>query len=216
MRSNVVVLTVMTLTSHRSVYGFINKSHLFGATSNCRLLSASTAADISDRLFPEEVNIIYDSKCNVCKLEIDFLRRRDERLAKQRVTNGAAPQARLRFTDLESGNYNAKDPVNGGVTYEVGMASMHAVTSDGKVLSGVPVFALAYEQVSLGWLFAITKIPWVKRIADKVYDIFAKYRTRITRGQSVESLIEVYRQKRALEEQQKADDCEVCQEKDPK
>ena len=172
---------------------------------NTRVFSSRTDAS---RLFPEEVNILYDSKCNVCKLEIDFLQRRDERLARKR---GGSP--RLKFTDLESGNYNDQDPANGGVTYEVGMASMHAVTADGKVMSGVPVFRAAYEQVNLGWLFAITKIPWVKRIADKGYNLFAKYRTNITRGESVESLIEVYREKKALEQQQKADDCEVCQTK---
>ena len=213
MRSKVVVSTLITLTSHRSAYGFISDVGQFSAASTSRLFSASTAAAVSQRLFPEEVNIIYDSKCNVCKLEIDFLRRRDERLAKKRVTNGSTPQPRLRFTDLESGKYDAQDPANGGVTYEVGMASMHAVTSDGKVLNGVPVFSLAYEQVNLGWLFAITKIPIFKSIADAVYDIFAKYRTQITRGQSVDSLIEVYRQKKALEEEQNAEDCDVCQDK---
>ena len=47
------------------------------------------------RLFPEEVNIIYDSKCNICKLEIDFLAKRDA----EKINVGAP---KLKMTDLES------------------------------------------------------------------------------------------------------------------
>lgn len=66
----------------------------------------------------------------------------------------------MRFTDLEgeTGPYDASDPANGGISYATGMASMHGVTPDGKVITGVPVFRQAYEEVGLGWLFAITKV----------------------------------------------------------
>jgi len=169
------------------------------------------------RLFPEELNIIYDSKCNVCNLEIEFLRRRDIKLAakqqqQQQEEEDQHQGRKLRFTDLEdAAGYNPKDPANAGVTYEQGMKSMHAVLANGQVVCGVPVFELAYHQVNLGWLFAVTKIPMIKRIADAAYDVFAKYRTQITRGESVERLIEVYRQKKTLDQQQrKAEDCGVC------
>ena len=171
------------------------------------------------RLFPEEINIIYDSKCNVCNLEIEFLRRRDLKLTEKRhydiANNGQLPQPRLKFTDLESSDYNPQDPANGGVTYERGMKSMHAITADGKVVDGVPVFKMAYDQVNLGWLFAVTKIAWVKRIADRGYDLFAKYRTNITRGQNVDALIQAYQEKKAMEEQKQKnlDDCDACAEK---
>jgi len=164
------------------------------------------------RLFPEELNIIYDSKCNVCNLEIEFLRRRDIKLAAKQQQEDQHQGRKLRFTDLEdAAGYNPKDPANAGVTYEQGMKSMHAVLANGQVVCGVPVFELAYHQVNLGWLFAVTKIPMIKRIADAAYDVFAKYRTQIKRGESVERLIEVYRQKKTLDQQQrKAEDCGVC------
>lgn len=208
----------------RTATGFLGASKILPLAPRSNFLQSQTSlfstrsrkTTKSTRLFPEEVNILYDSKCNVCKLEIDFLRRRDEKLAKKRATNGLAPQPKLKFTDLESGNYNSADPANGGITYETGMASMHAVTANGKVMNGVPVFRLAYEQVNLGWLFAVTEIRFVKQIADWVYNLFAKYRTNITRGQSVESLIEVYREKKDLEEKQQAEDCELCQENSTK
>ena len=183
-------------------------------------ISDSSSKKRKDRLFSEELNIIYDSKCNVCNLEINFLRKRDLKLAEKRSNNDnnsvpALPQPRLKFTDIEGSEYNPQDPANGGVTYETGMKSMHAVTASGKVVHGVPVFHMAYEQVNLGWLFAVTKIAWVKRIADFGYDVFAKYRTNITRGQKVDALVQAYQEKKALEKQEgkELEDCEACAEK---
>eukprot|EP00545_Synedropsis_sp_CCMP1620_P010238 CAMPEP_0119004326 /NCGR_PEP_ID=MMETSP1176-20130426/1080_1 /TAXON_ID=265551 /ORGANISM="Synedropsis recta cf, Strain CCMP1620" /LENGTH=189 /DNA_ID=CAMNT_0006956017 /DNA_START=155 /DNA_END=724 /DNA_ORIENTATION=+ len=166
----------------------------------------------SERLFPQELNILYDSKCNVCKLEIDFLRRRDERL--NGSTEGTAT-TRLKFTDLESDSYNDRDPANGGIDYETGMKAMHAVTPDGKVVQGVPVFKLAYEQVKLGWLFRVAEIPVLSWLFDRAYDIFAAYRTILTRGTTVPTLVEAYREKQQLlKEQQATEECETCSKED--
>lgn len=142
----------------------------------------------------------YDSKCNVCNLEIEFLRRRDARL------NGEE-SPKLLFTDLESGIYNEQDPKNGGVSYAEGMKSMTAVTPSGEIIKGVPVFQKAYEQVKLGWLFKVVTVPGVKQLADFLYKIFAKYRTLVTRGSSTDRLIEMYREKKLLDEQKAAQNC---------
>ena len=158
------------------------------------------------RLFPEELNIIYDSKCNVCKLEIDFLRKRDA----EKINIG---KPKLKLTDLEDKNYDAKDPVNGGVTYEQGMAAIHAITRDGKVIKGVPVFAFAYEQVKLGWLFRITTWPVLKQIINVGYNIFAKYRTNLTRGASLGTLVKEYEAKKNIENQMNEIDCDTCESK---
>mmetsp|Transcript_881 Transcript_881/g.1226 ORF Transcript_881/g.1226 Transcript_881/m.1226 type:complete len:215 (-) Transcript_881:93-737(-) len=149
------------------------------------------------RLFSEELNILYDSKCNVCKLEIDFLRRRDERL------HGS--KTKLKFTDLEDPTYNDQDPANGLVDYERGMKAMHGVKPNGQVVVGVPVFTLAYKQVRLGWLFGFVKLPVFGWLMDRGYDLFAKYRTHMTRGSSVESLVELHQKKRIMQQE-----CETC------
>ncbi len=170
-------------------------------------LSLSTKAfsiSLSNRrLFPEEINILYDSKCNVCRWEMEWLRRRD-----REVVNAAAPKIRL--TDLEDPRFDPLDPANGGVDYEKGMKSMTAVTADGTVIQGVPVFRVAYEQVGLGWLFTITSWPVLNVIFDSVYQVFAKYRTQLTRGTKLEMLIEAYEQKKTLEAKQRDDNCESC------
>jgi predicted DCC family thiol-disulfide oxidoreductase YuxK len=116
------------------------------------------------RLFPEELNIIYDSKCGICKLEMDFLARRDEKLY-------GSTSRKLRLTDIESDDYNPDDPSNGGVSYKRGMAAIHAVTADGRVIEGVPVFGRAYDLVGLGWYLRFMGWPVMKPVAAWGYEV---------------------------------------------
>eukprot|EP00571_Detonula_confervacea_P012089 CAMPEP_0172313290 /NCGR_PEP_ID=MMETSP1058-20130122/19970_1 /TAXON_ID=83371 /ORGANISM="Detonula confervacea, Strain CCMP 353" /LENGTH=176 /DNA_ID=CAMNT_0013026927 /DNA_START=67 /DNA_END=593 /DNA_ORIENTATION=- len=141
------------------------------------------------KLFPEELNIIYDSKCNICKLEMDFLARRDAKLS-------VSVPRKLRLTDIESEDYDPNDPSNGGVSYEKGMAAIHAITAEGRVIEGVQVFGKAYELVGLGWLFKFTEWPILKPVVQWGYEMFAKYRTNITRGSSLKNLVEAHRGKK--------------------
>ena len=161
-----------------------------------RAARSSSAARL--RLFPEEINIIYDSKCNVCKLEMDLLARRDERLF---GTNGR----RIRLTDLES-EYDESDPRNGGVSYKKGMSAINAVYPDGSVIEGVPVFVKAYDLVQLGWLFRVLEWPPLKPLVDAGYRLFAKHRTVVTRGSSLDDLIRAYEEKKSIE----SADCSIC------
>ena len=68
------------------------------------------------------------------------------------------------------------------------MARIHAVTSKGEVLDGVPVFAACYEEVGLGALFAFTRMPVVGPLVELGYSLFAQVRTRLTRGASLDAL----------------------------
>lgn len=173
---------------------------------NSSIMNFSSRGD-QNNLFSEEINIIYDSKCNVCKLEMDFLARRDEKIN----TNGR----KLKLTDIEAEDYDPNDPKNGGITYADGMKAIHAIKDNGEVVKGVPVFSLAYEKVKLGWIFKITTWPLVKEIVDIGYKLFCRYRTNITRGSSVESLIKDYESRKALEKEVvKAKDCNECQQRD--
>ena len=152
----------------------------------------SFSTNKNNRLFPEELNILYDSKCNICKLEMDMLARRDERL------HGS--KRRIKLTDIESDNFNPNDPSNGGVSYAKGMSAINAVYSNGRVIEGPEVFLAAYDEVRLGYLFRFTQWPVFKPIVHYGYTMFAKYRTKITRGSSLEELIQVYEEKRAIDE----------------
>ena len=167
-----------------------------------RTLLFSSSATSDSRLFPEEINVLYDSKCNVCKLEMDWLVSRDIRI------NGPNNR-KLKLTDLEDENgFDATDPCNGGIDYETGMAAIYAIKHDGTVYKGVPVFELAYAQVGLGWIWKINQIPAVNKFLEWGYKIFAKNRTKITRGASLEEIITLKAAQRKLTE-----DCETCQTK---
>ena len=185
-----------------------------GAAIKLRELHSSTVLD-EQHLFPEKLNIIYDSKCSVCQWEVDYLKQRMKDLSSNIKNNNL-----IRFTDLEADEgYNETDPANGGVTYTMGMTSFHAVKSNGEILHGVPVFVEAYDIVDQGWIWEVTKWPVVGTLASWGYDMFAKVRTQLTRGSSVESLIEEHYQRRS-EMMTKNDGgggggeiCEPCQKK---
>ena len=121
-----------------------------------------------------------------------MLARRDERL------HGS--KRRIKLTDIESDNFNPNDPANGGVSYAKGMSAINAVFSNGRVIEGPEVFLRAYECVGLGSLFRFTQWPVFKPIVHYGYTIFAKYRTNITRGSSLHELIQVYEEKKAIDE----------------
>ena len=95
-------------------------------------------------------------------------------------------QPLIRFTDLESEEgYDENSPVNGGVTYEMGMRSFHAVKQNGEVLHGVPVFREAYSILDQGWVWGMTKLPIIGELSSSLYNLFARIRTPLTRGSPV-------------------------------
>jgi predicted DCC family thiol-disulfide oxidoreductase YuxK len=156
-------------------------------------IAPSESVKQGGRLFgAAELNIIYDSKCGVCQWEVDFLKARD--------ANNV-----LTYTDLESADFEENAPRNGYLDYETALASFHAVTADGKLLKGMPVFQAAYSAVGLGWVWRIYNNPIAAKLLDFGYSIFARYRTDLTRGSSLEAL---YSARRAA--RQATEDCESC------
>jgi predicted DCC family thiol-disulfide oxidoreductase YuxK len=151
------------------------------------------------------LNILYDGKCNVCRIEMEFLAKRDKHIN---------DTPKLRLTDIECATYDSKSPKNGMVSYEEGMRTIHAVTFDGKIIKGVPVFLLAYEKVKLGWVFKASTWPIAMNMFEWAYSIFAKYRTVLTRGTTLDELIQKYEAQRAIEQQIKGEDCKQCKIKD--
>lgn len=122
------------------------------------------------------INLIYDSKCGVCQWEVENLR-------------SLGSGDKILFTDCEDLGYDPQLPRNGGVSYESAMARIHAVTSRGEVLDGMQVFAACYEQVGWGAFFAFTRLPVIGPLVELGYSIFAKVRTQVTRGASLEELV---------------------------
>lgn len=145
--------------------------HLF------RPYSANSPVVVSrNRLFREEINVLYDGKCSLCVFEINMIAKMD--------TKG-----RVKFTDIEDAEFDPTKPENANISYETAIANIHAVTSNGDILVGVPVFKAMYNAVGLGFLFAFTRFEILCKITDALYSVFAKYRTILSRGEDMTSLI---------------------------
>jgi len=120
------------------------------------------------------IDLLYDSECPICQMEVDFLKKRDI-------------NHRIRFTDLSSPDYNPAD--HGNVKFEDGMRKIRAILPDKTVVTGVEVFRQTYKSIGLGWVFAATSLPVIGQAADFLYDVWAENRLRLTgRGEMADVL----------------------------
>jgi len=170
-----LIMITMALSSTAMAMFTKNSAKKFLSPKQTRLMMYNTAD--SKRLFKEDINMLYDSKCNLCLMEVRYLYKKDV-------------AGKIKFTDLEDPKYNPSDPANAEISYETGMKSMHAVLANGEVITGVRVFRELYTTIGLGWLYGFTRYPVIKPIIDKLYDTWAVYRTDLTRGTPVDVLIQ--------------------------
>jgi predicted DCC family thiol-disulfide oxidoreductase YuxK len=125
-----------------------------------------------------ELTLLYDGGCPLCVREVNLLKRRDH------ARNGDRPQ--LAFVDIDRPDY---DPSTySGISYREAMGRIHAITAEGEVLRDVAVFQRAYALIGLGWLYAPTRWPLVRPLADAAYGLWAAGRLRITRRPDLDTL----------------------------
>ncbi len=96
------------------------------------------------------LTLLYDRRCAVCRLEMDALRERDR-------------EAKLIFIDISQDGFEAAP---WGATLDELNALMHAVDAQGRTHRGVPALRMAYGAVGLGWLWAPTGWPLLRRLFD--------------------------------------------------
>lgn len=139
-----------------------------------------------------EIRMLYDGACPLCMREVEFLMKRD------------AGRGRIDFVDVASPSYTAG--ANYGITYQQAMEKIHAIESDGRIITGIEVFRRLYEAVGLGFVYSLTKYPAVERAANAVYDVWAKYRTQLTGREALEVIL----QRRAAEAAGLGDKGSLC------
>nr|CAB3486100.1 unnamed protein product [Digitaria exilis] len=93
----------------------------------------------------------------------------------------------IKFVDISSKDYSPDD--NQGLDYETAMGRIHAILSDGTIVTGVEAFRKLYEEVGLGWIYAVTKYEPVATMANAVYGVWAKYRMQITGRPPLEEIM---------------------------
>ncbi|KAI3991708.1 hypothetical protein MKX01_038106 [Papaver californicum] len=79
------------------------------------------------------------------------------------------------------------------------MGTIHAIQSDGTVVTSVEAFRRLYEEVGLGWIYAVTKYKPIAVVANAVYAVWAKYRMQITGRPSLEDVLEARMKKQGGE-----------------
>ncbi|CAN6229975.1 unnamed protein product [Urochloa humidicola] len=102
-----------------------------------------------------------------------------------------APTSDLKDGDDSSKNWRIKMLYDGDCPLcmrEV-MGRIHAILSDGTVVTDVEAFRRLYEEVGLGWVYAVTKYEPVATMANAVYGVWAKYRMQITGRPPLEEIM---------------------------
>ncbi|MFN7678548.1 MAG: thiol-disulfide oxidoreductase DCC family protein [Cyanobacteriota bacterium] len=125
-----------------------------------------------------DLTILYDGGCPLCRREVRFLRKRDQRLHPLKP--------RLAFVDVDASDY---DPSNHqGVTYQDAMDRIHAIDGTGAILRNLAVFRRAYALLGLGWLYAPTGWPLLGPLAEAAYTLWARARLSLTGRPSLDQL----------------------------
>ncbi|KAJ7945913.1 Thiol-disulfide oxidoreductase DCC [Quillaja saponaria] len=154
-----------------------------GFRCQIRAISEATAEPIIPKKEYEEqspknwkIKMLYDGDCPLCMREVNMLRERNK------------SYGTIKFVDICSENYSPDE--NQGLDYKTAMGRIHAILSDGTVVTDVEAFRRLYEQVGLGWVYAITKYKPIAKLADAVYGVWAKYRLQITGRPPIEQILE--------------------------
>jgi predicted DCC family thiol-disulfide oxidoreductase YuxK len=122
-----------------------------------------------------KIKLLYDGECPLCLREVNFLRRRD------------AGRGLVAFVDIADDAYTPE--ANGGVDFATAMGRIHAVLPDDTVIKDVEVFRRVYEILGMGWIYAITKLPVIGKLADWLYGIWADRRLALTGRPDLETII---------------------------
>jgi predicted DCC family thiol-disulfide oxidoreductase YuxK len=123
-----------------------------------------------------KVELLYDGKCPLCLREVNFLRQKD------------AGRGIISFVDIADDNYLPEEHSN--IDFATAMGRIHAVLPDGTTIKNVAVFRRVYEELGMGWVYAITRLPLVSSISDRLYGIWADWRLTLTGRPNLATIIE--------------------------
>ncbi|MEA5532679.1 DUF393 domain-containing protein [Crocosphaera sp. XPORK-15E] len=122
-----------------------------------------------------KVTLLYDGDCPLCLREVRFLQKKDQE------------RGLVNLVNIADDNYSPDDHF--GVDYKAAMGRIHAILPDGTILKDIEAFRYVYEVLGMGWVYAITKIPVVGKLANWIYNIWAKLRLPLTGRSDLETLI---------------------------
>lgn len=110
------------------------------------------------------LTIFYDGLCPLCAKEMNYLKRNNK--------NGA-----LKFVDITHEDFSKYYPE---LDFKALNERIHAMQDNGKMLIGLDALHKAWQLIGKGWLYAPSRLPVIRWIADRVYVMFARHRYRIS------------------------------------
>ena len=113
-----------------------------------------------------QIKLLYDGDCPLCVREVNFLRQKD------------AGRGQVLFVNIADDNYFSSE--NADIDYETAMNRIHAILPDGTIVTNIEVFRQVYEILGMGWVYSFTKLPLLGTLADKIYEIWAYWRLKMT------------------------------------
>ena len=122
-----------------------------------------------------KIKLLYDGECPLCLREVNFLTKKD------------AGRGIIKFIDIAALDYNPRD--NAGIDFATAMGRIHGILADGTIIKNVEVFRRVYEELGMGWIYAITKVPLLGAIANWLYRIWADWRLKLTGRPKLEAVI---------------------------
>jgi len=128
-----------------------------------------------------KIKLLYDGECPLCVREVNFLTKKDR------------GRGIVNFVDIADIDYYPQD--NADIDFATAMGRIHAILPDGTVIKNVEVFRRVYEELGMGWIYAITKVPVVGAIANWLYGIWADWRLKLTGRPDLEAVIAARQQK---------------------
>ena len=127
-----------------------------------------------------KIKLLFDGACPLCVREVNFLKRKD------------GDRGLIKFIDIAAEDYDPAD--NANIDFETAMGRIHAVLPNGEIVRDVEVFRQIYDILGIGWIYAVTKLPLVGRLADLLYGVWAEYRLLLTGRANLNTIVAQRRQ----------------------
>ena len=127
-----------------------------------------------------KIKLLFDGACPLCVREVNFLKRKD------------GDRGLIKFIDIAAEDYDPAD--NANIDFETAMGRIHAVLPNGEIVRDVEVFRQIYDSLGIGWIYAVTKLPLVGRLADLLYGVWAEYRLLLTGRANLNTIVAQRRQ----------------------
>ena len=135
-----------------------------------------------------KIKLLFDGACPLCVREVNFLKRKD------------GDRGLIKFIDIAAEDYDPAD--NANIDFETAMGRIHAVLPNGEIVRDVEVFRQIYDILGIGWIYAVTKLPVIGRVADILYGVWADYRLLLTGRANLNTIV--------AQRQQLLKDRELC------